>query len=266
LPVTITVDGGLAQTTDYAGYGDPEGIDGDVRPPDATISTDVPGSGGSRFALEADQQGSYRVRADVEVEHDCVAPGIPSAMAYEGTSGRTSMISFIAPGDDGDLGTARGYEVRYQVGGEITEANFDQAQKLTTAIVPEPGGMTQVMPIDTLLPETEYVVGVRAFDNCHNDGPIATLSFTTPVRQVGEVDACFVATAAYGSVMANDVGMLRHFRDAILRNSALGELAVESYYTFGPSVAGVIGESELLRATARGFLAPIIQYVKTASY
>ena len=72
-----------------------------------------------------------------------------------------------------------------------------------------------------------------------------------------------MATAAYGSVMANDVEALRHFRDTFLETSALGELAVETYYTFGPPVAGVVGSSELLRATARDGLAPIIAWVRT---
>ena len=58
--------------------------------------------------------------------------------------------------------------------------------------------------------------------------------------------------------MANDVEMLRHFRDCVLQRTVLGELAVETYYTFGPAVAGVVGESELLRATARDALRPIV--------
>jgi len=80
---------------------------------------------------------------------------------------------------------------------------------------------------------------------------------------VGEVDWCFVATAAYGSVMANDVEVLRRFRDMALATNALGELGVETYYTFGPALAGVIGESDLLRTTARDVLAPIVERVKT---
>jgi hypothetical protein len=55
--------------------------------------------------------------------------------------------------------------------------------------------------------------------------------------------------------------MLRHFRDMALKKTVLGELAVEAYYTFGPAVSGVVGESDLLRATARGFLAPLVDAV-----
>ena len=62
--------------------------------------------------------------------------------------------------------------------------------------------------------------------------------------------------------MANDVEALRRFRDVYLKSTALGELAVETYYTFGPPVAGVVGESELLRATARTALTPIVKAVR----
>ena len=107
-----------------------------------------------------------------------------------------------------------------------------------------------------------YTVAVRAFDNCSNISAITTATVTTTERQSGEVDACFVATAAYGSILANDVEMLRRFRDSMLKRSVLGELAVETYYTFGPSVAGVIGESDLLRATARDILTPVVNRVR----
>ena len=45
-------------------------------------------------------------------------------------------------------------------------------------------------------------------------GPIAIYQLTTADRQSGTVDACFVATAAYGSVMANDVELLLTFQRA----------------------------------------------------
>jgi hypothetical protein len=92
------------------------------------------------------------------------------------------------------------------------------------------------------------------------------VTFRTADRASGEVDACFVATAAYGSKLAADVGSLRHFRDTFLRQSVLGELAIETYYTFGPALAGAIGESDLLRATARGVLVPIVTWVRTLAF
>ena len=60
--------------------------------------------------------------------------------------------------------------------------------------------------------------------------------------------------------------MLRHFRDSMLRSTVIGELAVETYYTFGPPVAGVVGESDLLRHAARDLLAPLVRMVRKMSW
>jgi hypothetical protein len=46
----------------------------------------------------------------------------------------------------------------------------------------------------------------------------------------------------------------------------LGELFIETYYTFGPAAAGLIRESELLRASARTVLGPIIALVRSLPY
>jgi hypothetical protein len=120
--------------------------------------------------------------------------------------------------------------------------------------------------LDRLLPDTEYSVAIRAYDDCRNTGPMRVINFITPERTTGEVDACFIATAAYGSVMAQDVEMLRHVRDAVLRRTVLGELAVQTYYTFGPPVAGLVGESELLRWTARAVLDPLVTWARALQF
>jgi hypothetical protein len=63
-------------------------------------------------------------------------------------------------------------------------------------------------------------------------------------------------------MLANDVSVLRSFRDSVLSKSILGELGVQAYYTFGPALAGMIGESDLLRATARTALEPVVDRVR----
>ncbi len=258
VPFTVAAAATTATTASYAGYGDPDGADGAIRPPDATITTDVPGSGAQRLAVAP---GGYRVRITARPEPDFAPPGAPGAPAVIEVTSRSATISFTAPGDDELAGMVRGYDIRIQTGGDITEASFDDATPVIASLRPELPGQVQVLELPNLLFETEYVVAIRAVDDCRNRGPIATVRFTTAPRAAGEVDACFVATAAYGSEMARDVALLRRFRDDVLQRSVLGELAVAAYYTFGPALSGAIGESDLLRATARGALRPIVDRV-----
>jgi hypothetical protein len=196
-------------------------------------------------------------------EFDFAPPGAPSGLQIEAVTSNTATVLFTAPGDDGLVGKVKGYEVRMRADGvPITEENFLDSFPVTKTLIPGAPGETQMLDLDGLLFETDYYVAVRAFDDCRNYGPLSILHFRTADRAVGEVDACFVATAAYGSVMANDVEMLRRFRDNVLQKTVIGELAVEAYYTFGPAVSGVVGESDLLRATVRSFLDPIVDRVR----
>jgi hypothetical protein len=177
-----------------------------------------------------------------------------------------ATLEFVEPGDDGNIGAVAGYEVRVRANSEMTADNFADSTQVVVNVTPSGSGRIARVDLTGLLPETDYWIGIRAHDDCFNDSPVAITRITTADRQVGEVDACFVATAAYGSLMANDVTMLRRTRDVLLRTSVLGELAVASYYTFGPAVAGVIGESDLLRSSVRTVLAPIIAWVRALAY
>ncbi len=250
----------VAYATSYAGYGDPEGQDGTIRAPDATISSG-PGTGEGRLAILSDAGNPFRIKLTSYFEDDQIAPDKATAMSIVDMASSHATLGFTAPGDDGNVGRVSSYEIRFSVRGAITDANFDAATLVTTPLVPVGAGEQQQFTLDALLPETTYSIAIRPFDNCRNAGPLTTFDFTTPPRPVGEVDACFIATAAYGSLMAGEVPLLRRFRDQALKQSALGELAVEAYYTFGPAVAGLIGESDVLRATARGALSPIVDRV-----
>ncbi|MBA3464245.1 MAG: hypothetical protein H0T46_30095 [Deltaproteobacteria bacterium] len=263
VPLEIDNTMTMATTDAYAGYGDPDGQDGVVRAPDSTITTNVPGSGAQRLALVPG--GNYRVRVAAGPDPDSLAPAGTGDIAST-TTASTAVVTFVAPGDDERMGMVKGYEIRYLTGEDITPANFASAIEVRPTFQIAPGGSLQTMTFDKLLPETTYSIGIQAYDNCGNTSPLAVVNVTTNARPVGEVDACFVATAAYGTVLANDVEMLRRFRDLAMKHSVLGELAVETYYTFGPSFSGVVGESDLLRHTAREALKPIVERVKRWTY
>jgi len=263
VPFTFSADGvTTAVVTEYVGYGDPDGLDGNLRAPDTTITTDVTGSGASRLAMVSVDGEAFRVRLTSRPQFDVEAPAQPAAVQLVSTTGTEAQISFVAPGDDGTTGKVKSYEIRYRVGEPMTSENFATATLIPGTVTPASAGGVQTFTVPGLLPSTEYSVGIRAVDDCRNSSEVAIVDIQTTDRGVGEVDACFVATAAYGSVLAGEVDMLRRFRDAMLRKTAFGELAVEAYYTFGPVLAGLIGESDLMRATARDVLEPVVSKVR----
>ena len=266
VPFTIGTDATTAMTSQFYGYGDPDGKDGTVRPPDATITTDTPASGSSRLELTADGSDMYRVKVEVSPNVPSQVPGAPQQLLSTTETSASISMSFVAPGVGTSQVRVAGYEIRIRANDPITAANFEDSTPVTAKVAPDDPGHVQSFDLTGLLPETTYYVGVRAYDGCHNLGDLAISEVTTSARVNGAVDACFVATAAYGSLMANDVEMLRHFRDAKLQTNALGELAVETYYTFGPAIAGIIGESDLLRSTARDALKPVIERVRKISF
>ncbi len=266
VPFTIGTTTTTATTDTYAGYGDPEGKDGAVRPPDSTITTDTPGSGGARLSLVSDSGLMYRVLVEARPEFDYALPGAPEGVETVAIAPTSVTLRFVAPGDDGLIGSVAGYEIRYVANGDLTEDTFEQGLPIATNVVPVAPGGLQVVELAGLLPETDYSIGIRAFDDCRNTSALAIVNVTTSDRPVSEVDWCFVATAAYGTTMANDVEMLRRFRDALMKRTIFGELAIETYYTFGPALAGVVGESELLRAFARELLAPLVAWVRGLRY
>jgi len=266
VPFTIGTATTEASSDAYVGYGDPTGQDGAIRPPDATITTATPGTGASRLELVADGSNMYRVKVVVSQNVATEVPAMPGNFEATSVNGSGMSMSFIAPGVGQEQIRVAGYEIRVRASDEMTQANFADSMPVTTKVTPDDPGHLQTFDLDGLLPETDYWVGIRAFDGCHNGGDVAIAKVTTSARVSGAVDACFVATAAYGSVMANDVETLRHFRDSLLRTNALGELGVEAYYTFGPAIAGVVGESDPLRAIARDALRPLVERVRRLAF
>lgn len=69
---------------------------------------------------------------------------------------------------------------------------------------------------------------------------------------------CFIATAAYGTAMAEEIQVLREFRDAYLLTNPIGQAFVEFYYRTSPPIARFITEHPGLKPIVKAGLVPAI--------
>jgi alpha-tubulin suppressor-like RCC1 family protein len=69
---------------------------------------------------------------------------------------------------------------------------------------------------------------------------------------------CFIATAAYGTPMAEEIQVLREFRDEYLLTNLVGQAFVDFYYRVSPPIADLITNHPSLKPIARAALMPAI--------
>ena len=78
------------------------------------------------------------------------------------------------------------------------------------------------------------------------------------IREGGLGGGCFIATAAYGTPMAEEIDILRDFRDQFLLTNPAGQALVALYYNTSPTIADFIAEHPALRQVVRAGLEPVI--------
>jgi len=121
-------------------------------------------------------------------------------------------------------------------------------------------------------PDGDTLTNLAEFDNTiANEGTFldyalaaldATADGTSPVSLQGGGGggggSCFIATAAYGTPLAQEIDTLRLFRDESLLQSAAGRAFVDSYYRASPPVARFVAAHPVVADIVRFFLLPVI--------
>jgi len=84
-------------------------------------------------------------------------------------------------------------------------------------------------------------------------------------------EKCFIATAAYGSPLADEVQFLRLYRENVVKRNRWGRASVaifeKFYYSFSPQLASLVEGTDTLRYLARIFVAdPVVDMLLIGSF
>jgi len=240
---------------------------------DARALSDNEGSGVDR--LRRDANGSRFV---VAVRDSATKPPDPTIGAVEALTLATHpdelhshawvTMQLRAPQSERPL---FGYEVRIAEAPITDEASFvREGRPAKTATSGTEGATALTLPANTpagglitttigdLAAQTHYYVAVRAINDMNEHGPLAVAEITTTKRSFATVSPCFIATAAYGTPLAAEIGVLRQFRDRHLANNTFGRWLISAYYKLGPYAARTIERHESLRALTRALLTKLV--------
>jgi hypothetical protein len=244
---------------------------------DATALSDNEGSGVDR--LRRDASGSRFV---VTVRDSATRPPDRTIGAIDALTLGTHpdelrshtwvTMQFKAPPSERPL---FGYEVRVATAPITDEASFvregrpaktatDDIEGATalTLSADAPAGQLITTTIGDLVAQTHYYVAVRAINDMNEHGPLTVAEVTTTRRSFATVSPCFIATAAYGTPLANEIGVLRRFRDRHLANNALGRGLIAVYYKLGPHAAHMISRHEGLRTFTRSLISWLVSRIE----
>lgn len=73
---------------------------------------------------------------------------------------------------------------------------------------------------------------------------------------------CFIATATYGTPFAEEINILRYWRDNFLLKHLFGRLFIKMYYTISPPIADFISKRDRMKGIVRAMLNPYVNFLK----
>ncbi len=163
-------------------------------------------SGNTRyyFAIKTRDEESNRsalsnIAVAVTSPPDTISPAIINDLSVVKARPISIEISWTAPGDDGMVGTALYYEIRYSKN-PITDSTWDIATPVSNVPNPETAGKMQSMIVIGLVPQTIYYFAIRTTDEQKNTAALSNgVQAQTTVLEVSSGTSMdqFIGTNAF---------------------------------------------------------------------
>ena len=96
-----------------------------------------------------------------------LATGVQAKLELAAATANSITLTWTAPGDDGAVGQAAQYDIRYSLS-NITEANWTSATQVSGEPTPSTAGATENFEVTGLSPSTTYYFAIKAADEVPN--------------------------------------------------------------------------------------------------
>jgi hypothetical protein len=210
---------GTWTTDEYVGYGAWNGDNGDINPPDTTISNSD-GSGADRLQMMDAFDTSFRLAVHAGEGGSCHSLDLPNVtdLELEPIAFDEVLVSFTLPDDLPPESVIRHLQVKYEISSTTDTFDPDKAIDASNAVPPlcavdqngapiveadclpaMPGQRVQFV-VGSLFGNYDYTFSVNYSDQCANSADDELADTRTLSQAFQQVDTfCFVATAAYGA-------------------------------------------------------------------
>ncbi len=199
---------------------------------------------------------------------DTTAPSAITDLAISSFTSSSVNLSWTAPGDDANNGTARSYDVRYSIS-PINNNNFNAATHVAGLGAPSPAGTIEGAIIGNLQSNTTYYFAIKSADEANNVSNISNVIFATTSALSVTVDEFNRTGPALGAdwsvdprvqIINNEVqhtaapdiwstGVFRKARNAQEVTITYGASAT----TFGANFSGVLVMADSFSTTPNGY-------------
>ena len=149
-------------------------------------------------------------------ERDATPPGAIADLSTVDPGSNTMALTWTATGDDGAVGTATYYEVRYSTS-PIDDTNWALANRAGNEPTPHVSGSPESIEVHGLASSTLYYFAIKALDEWGNAGPLSNVtSGSTVPPPTGSVDPTSVSADLFTGGQAD--------RQFTLQNVGVGTL------------------------------------------
>jgi len=114
---------------------------------------------------------------------DTIPPAAVTDLQASNPASTSITLTWTAPGDDGNTGTATEYDIRYLKGMPITESNWNSATQYTGEPTPQVAGSTETFTVIDLSPNTTYYFALKTADEVPNWSDISNCASGTTTEE-----------------------------------------------------------------------------------